>query len=209
MRDTKRRILDVSLELFSQNGFSAVSIRDICKEVHIKESSVYYHFTNKQAILNELLNQFKRQATDMMRQLEQGLESGFDPIRNHLFQKVCDAFFENYLMDEFCNKIMRLLSIEQFSSGTVQKIYDYWMFEEPLKFQSKVFAVLINAGVLPPSNSEYLAIKYYAPIYFFAQRWLFSGTLSEERKNAFRTDVYSHIQFFFEEIGGTVSWQTY
>ena len=48
---TKERILDISLQLFSQYGFSAVSIRDICGQVHIKESSVYYHFTNKRAIL--------------------------------------------------------------------------------------------------------------------------------------------------------------
>ena len=48
MNDTKQRILDVSLELFSQNGFSAVSIRDICRQVQIKESSVYYYFKSKQ-----------------------------------------------------------------------------------------------------------------------------------------------------------------
>ena len=204
MRDTKQRILDVSLELFSQNGFSSVSIRDICRKVQIKESSVYYHFTNKQAIFDELLNQFKKQATDMMCQLEQELEFNFYPIENNFYHKVCDVFFENYFMDDFCNKVMRLLSIEQFSSNTVQKIYDYWMFDEPLKFQSKVFSVLINAGVIPASDSEYLAIKYYAPIYFWAQRWLFSGPLSEERKNFFRRDAYSHIQKFFTEIGGIV-----
>ena len=45
MNETKQKILDVALDLFSQNGFSAVSIRDICKVVDIKESSVYYHFT--------------------------------------------------------------------------------------------------------------------------------------------------------------------
>ena len=43
MNETKQKILDVALDLFSQNGFSAVSIRDICKVVDIKESSVYYH----------------------------------------------------------------------------------------------------------------------------------------------------------------------
>ena len=56
---TKERILDISLQLFSQYGFSAVSIRDICGQVHIKESSVYYHFTNKRAILEELGNRFE------------------------------------------------------------------------------------------------------------------------------------------------------
>ena len=52
MNTTKERILDVSLELFSQRGYSAVSIRDICKGVGIKESSVYYHFENKQNIFD-------------------------------------------------------------------------------------------------------------------------------------------------------------
>ena len=40
MQGTKENILMVSLELFSQRGFSAVSIRDICKKVNIKESSI-------------------------------------------------------------------------------------------------------------------------------------------------------------------------
>lgn len=44
MNDTKQRILDVSLDLFSRSGFSAVSIRDICGQVQIKESSIYYYF---------------------------------------------------------------------------------------------------------------------------------------------------------------------
>lgn len=58
MNITKKKILDVSLELFSQKGYSAVAIRDICKCVEIKESSVYYHFENKQSIFDELLNNF-------------------------------------------------------------------------------------------------------------------------------------------------------
>ena len=47
--NTKEKILDVALTLFSQHGFQSVSIRDICKQVSIKESSLYYHFTNKRA----------------------------------------------------------------------------------------------------------------------------------------------------------------
>ncbi|MDE7340423.1 MAG: TetR family transcriptional regulator [Lachnospiraceae bacterium] len=31
MNETKQRILDIALNLFAQSGFSAVSIRDICK----------------------------------------------------------------------------------------------------------------------------------------------------------------------------------
>lgn len=201
MGDTKQKILNVSLDLFSQKGFSAVSIRDICAQVNIKESSVYYHFKNKQAIFNELLHHFEQVATDMMIRLEQSLSVQSCFMEKPFYQTVCDTFFENYFMDDFCNKIMRLLLIEQFDNSEVQKIYDCWMFEKPLEFQSKVFYTLMEVGILPKTDSEYLAVKYYAPIYFFAQRWLFSGDLSEEQKKSFLNAAYHHIEKFFAEMG--------
>ena len=48
MNETKEETLSVALELFSWEGYTAVTIRDICKEVNIKESPTYYHFANKQ-----------------------------------------------------------------------------------------------------------------------------------------------------------------
>ena len=200
MGDTKQKILNVSLDLFSQKGFSAVSIRDICAQVMIKESTVYYHFKNKQAIFDELLYCFEQVANNMMIRLENSLSSQSCLSEETFYQTVCDAFFENYFMDDFCNKIMRLLLIEQFSNSEVHKIYDRWMFAEPLEFQSKVFFTLMEIGIIPKSDSKYLAVKYYAPIYFFAHRWLFSGELSEEQKNSFRTAAYHHIEKFFTEM---------
>ena len=181
MNDTKQRILDVSLELFSQNGFSAVSIRDICRQVQIKESSVYYYFKSKQAIFDELLCLFENKASDMMCQLDKALAEQTFSAEQNFYQTVCDTFFERYLMDTFCNKVMRLLLIEQFSNTTIQNVYERWMFTEPLSFQSKVFSVLMQVGVIQNADSEYLAVKYYAPIYFFAQ----GGCLAEHcLKNA-------------------------
>ena len=200
MNDTKQRILNVSLELFSQSGFSAVSIRDICGLVQIRESSVYYYFKNKQAIFDELLRLFEEKSNDMMCQLDTALAEKPFSAEENFYQTVCDTFFDGYLMDSFCNKVMRLLLIEQYSSSVIQKVYDRWMFTEPLSFQSKVFAALIQMGVIRGKDSDYLAVKYYAPIQFFAQRWLFSGTLTEERKSAFRTNAYQYIQRFFNEI---------
>ena len=201
MGSTKQKILDASLELFSQNGYSAVSIRDICKQVNIKESSVYYHFKNKQAIFNEILCQFEKKASILMEQLEQMLETDHLSFEGNFFQAVCDNYFEQYLMDSFCNKVMRLLLIEQFNSKEIHKKYDYWMFEKPLKFQRNVFDLLVNSGAIKGNDCEYIAVKYYSPIYFFAQRWLFSGELSEENRAAFQTAINCHIQKFFNEIG--------
>lgn len=201
MNITKKRILDVSLELFSKKGYSAVSIRDICKYVEIKESSVYYHFENKQSVFDELLSEFSEISKEMMGQLENSLTDGQNSFSDG-FNTVANCFFEQYLMDDFCNKVMRIMLIEQFNNDDVRKLYQHWLMDEPLNFQRKIFSALMSVGMITNCDSEYLAVKYYAPIYFYAQKWLFSGELTEENKESFRTDAYKHMQMFFAEIGG-------
>ena len=138
MNNTKEKILEVALNLFSQNGFSAVSIRDICKVVQIKESSVYYHFQNKQAIFDELMIKFENEAKKMMKKLEDSFYDNVD-FNDSSFKNVCETYFEQYLMDDFCNRILRLLSIEQLDNSEIQKKYEFWVFEMPLSFQKKYF----------------------------------------------------------------------
>ncbi|MBD5093248.1 MAG: TetR/AcrR family transcriptional regulator [Subdoligranulum sp.] len=200
MQDTKENILMVSLELFSQRGFSAVSIRDICKEVNIKESSIYYHFQNKRAILEELLQRFQSTANSMMNQLDSALnDMGCSPdTLSHDMIENC--FFDRYLMDDFCNKVIRLLLIEQLDNKEAQEIYDLWLFAKPLAFQSKVFSMLMEIKMIKPADSGYMAEKYYAPIFLFAQRWLFCGPLTDARKRSFRAAIDRHLHKFFEEI---------
>lgn len=196
---TKKKILEVALNLFAKNGYSSVSIRDICKQVQIKESSIYYHFKNKQAIFDELIFQFESIATSMMTMLETSITTQ-GQFGEKSYSTVCDYFFEKYLMDGFCNKVMRLMMIEQFNNGEVRNMYNKWMFVEPLTFQSNIFQMLMEMGIIEKQDSEYLAIRYYTPIFFFAQKWLFCGELSEQSKNAFRRDAYKHIQSFFQNL---------
>lgn len=87
MSETKERILNVSLSLFSEKGYSAVSIRDICKEVEIKESSIYYHFKNKHAIFEELLSRFQNKADSMMGHLASQLTGETEPLGETKFVK--------------------------------------------------------------------------------------------------------------------------
>ncbi len=201
MSSTKEKILEISLEMFSKQGYTAVSIRDICSQVGIKESSVYYHFKNKQAIFDELLNRFSIIANEMMLQLENGLTDGNNSFYDGI-NTISDCFFEHYLMDDFCNKIMRVMLIEQLGNDDVRELYQEWMLDMPLQFQSKIFSALMKFGMIPNGDSDYYAVKYYAPIYFYAQKWLFSGELTEENKTSFRTAANKHIQMFFMEMRG-------
>ena len=53
---TKEKIVETALELFSQRGYGGVSIRDIAREVGIRESSIYNHFPGKQDRKSTRLN---------------------------------------------------------------------------------------------------------------------------------------------------------
>ena len=74
-KNTRQQVLDVALRQFSKYGFLAVSIRDICKEVGIKESTVYYHFKNKQDILDSLVHEFEETINQMTGLLTSSFES--------------------------------------------------------------------------------------------------------------------------------------
>lgn len=55
-KSTKDRIFEAAVELFSTKGFHGTSMRDLAREVGIKESSLYNHFSGKEAILKAILD---------------------------------------------------------------------------------------------------------------------------------------------------------
>ena len=51
---TREKILDVALDLFTDQGFDATSMREIAERLHITKPSIYYHFASKEEILMAL-----------------------------------------------------------------------------------------------------------------------------------------------------------
>ena len=52
--DTKERILNASLEMFSQNGYAGPNIRELTASLGLVRSSMYKHFGSKEEILDTL-----------------------------------------------------------------------------------------------------------------------------------------------------------
>ena len=48
---TRDRILDVALDLFTDQGFDGTSMREIAERLGITKPSIYYHFASKEEIL--------------------------------------------------------------------------------------------------------------------------------------------------------------
>ena len=52
--ETREKILDVALELFTSNGYDKTSLRDIAERLGITKAALYYYFERKEDILLEL-----------------------------------------------------------------------------------------------------------------------------------------------------------
>jgi AcrR family transcriptional regulator len=55
--DTRTRIQRVALELFTENGYEATSLREIAERLGVTKAALYYHFKTKDEIIDSLVNE--------------------------------------------------------------------------------------------------------------------------------------------------------
>ena len=67
---TRERILDIALELFTEQGYDKTSIRDIAERLGFTKAELYYHFKSKADILLELHLRLHALGEQMMNALE-------------------------------------------------------------------------------------------------------------------------------------------
>ncbi len=196
--DTKQKILDVSLELFSQKGFTATSVRDICKIVGVKESAIYYFFKNKKDILNTLVEKFLEINRNYMDTLSSNI-SHVSNVTSKDFLNVINHYLEDYLMDAFVNSFIRVLIIEQAYNEDLRTLFHKVLFDEPVQYQSSIFSVLMDLGYFKKNNPEYLALSFYSPILYYFQKYLIGTEITEDVKDSARKAIRTHIDFFLQQ----------
>lgn len=67
---TRERILDVALELFTAHGYDKTSLRDIAERLGITKAALYYYFARKEDILLELHLRLHRFGSEVLSKLE-------------------------------------------------------------------------------------------------------------------------------------------
>ncbi|RPJ86044.1 MAG: TetR/AcrR family transcriptional regulator [Acidobacteria bacterium] len=69
---SEQRFLDAALELFSEKGYEATSVREICEQAGITRPTLYYFFKSKEGIYRALIEDA---AAEFHEQIAQGLEA--------------------------------------------------------------------------------------------------------------------------------------
>lgn len=188
---TKEKIMDVALHMFSERGYEAVSIRDICGEVGIKESTLYYHFKNKMDILDSLIAKFKEHIEGLLIHIDE-MPSGKTKKKNAGSTDIIDSYMmDSYLFDPFCNLMIRLMMIEQFHNEEMRALYEKTMFTDPYDIYLRVFRMLATKGTFHESQVDAIVRRYHAYMTMLTYRYLLNGELTEERKKAYKKEVHA------------------
>ena len=193
--NTKEKILYNSLEMFAKSGYNAVSIRDIARTVNIKESSIYYHFKNKQDILDSIVKQYEEHINLLTDKLNTAL-SRMNNSEPFSFYAMKEYFFEQYLFDPFCNQMMRFMMIEQFHNEIMQTLYKHYLFELPEKIQTGAFVMMSRSGIMSERQARQTGRVFFNEMTTLTFRYLLNGDLTEKKKAIFCEKAFS----FFNNI---------
>lgn len=157
---TKDKIFDTALDLFSKKGYDSVSIRTIASEVGIKESSIYNHYSSKKDILMSILNYFEEyfkgnplDDENIRKLLEENPEE---------FYHQGSEMFKQQIFEEKILKIMKLIFVQMYQIDEVKEFFLREILGGSADFWSDVFEILIQKNVIGSDcNPNKLAEMYF------------------------------------------------
>lgn len=157
---TKDKIFDTALDLFSKKGYDSVSVRTIASEVGIKESSIYNHYSSKKDILMSILNYFEEYFKgnplddENIRKL---LEENPEEFYHH-----GSEMFKQQIFEEKILKIMKLIFVQMYQIDEVKEFFLREILGGSTDFWSDVFEILIQKNVIGSDcNPNKLAEMYF------------------------------------------------
>lgn len=131
---TKQFIVKTAAGIFSQKGFTAVTMKDICEACDLSRGGLYRHFGSTKEIFLEVLEQDKNDAEES---IDQAISLGLSP------KKLMEGFFQLQKNDIAYNQNRIEIAVYEFSVAYPdQKEY----LNERFHASASIFAKLIDYG---------------------------------------------------------------
>lgn len=168
--DTKQRILDKALELFSARGYDAVSVGEIAGAVGIKAPSLYNHYPNKRAIFDAIVESTAARYESHTDKLDIHVQDSgkdipvFTKITAEALTEKVRQIFDYSIHDKTISRFRRMMTIEQFRSPELGALYSRRYVDRIVVYHAGIFRSLIAAGEIRNEDPMTLAMMYVSPV---------------------------------------------
>ena len=159
--NTKERILNAALDLFSEKGFEGTNLQEIADCVGIVKSALYRHFRSKEEIWDTLVVRMTAYYEEHF-----GSDAHLPPIPDSAealaAMTVQMAGFT--IRDAQIRKVRKLLLIEQFRNAQARSLATKHFLTGLEAMFTRIFAAMMENGTLKKADPAMLAFAYTTPI---------------------------------------------
>lgn len=196
--NTKQKIFNTAVELFSQRGFKGVSIRDITRQVGIKESSLYNHYKNKDEILDVIFTYYQKEIEKMIPTESEMVElvdkhTPYEVLKEMLSKSKTHG--ENPLV----GKIYRIICMEKFKNEQARDISLNEMSNTAVRAIERVISLMIEKRVIKHVDPKLIAKEYFHVIHSLVDKINVLSSF-EMSIDQVEEDLESHLKFIYELI---------
>ena len=159
--DTKERILEAALEMFSQNSYAGTNIRELSASLGLVKSGVYKHYESKEAIWNALLDQMIAYYADHF-----GSADHLPPVPDSLeaLTRLTMRMVNVTVHDEKIAMTRKVLTLEQFRDPRARELATKHFLTGLTDMFTHIFTGMMEKGLLRKDDPAMLALAYTAPI---------------------------------------------
>ena len=202
--NTKEKIFDVSLDLFSRKGYDSVSLREIAEEVGIKKSSIYSHYPSKEAILMDIFEYLTNlfEYDELLNNDELSLSEDNEILIENpeLFYHKGSEAIRIMFSQEKNLKIWKLIFIQMHYNDAIREYFQNEILVKPLMFWEGFFSILKeNKIIKEDSNPKLLAKEYYSfPIYLLLEICAKYDDIPQSSLDNFFKEAEEHANFLLD-----------
>lgn len=200
---TKELIMDAAIDLFAKWGYDKVSIREIAREVGIRESSIYNHYKGKEELMDTIINYFITELSRMDPN-EMPMEALLEQFGAEGFMNMGAQAYLQRINTPRIAKIWRIISIELFRNDKVRTFFKSTMVEMPVAAWEQTFRRMMELGYIRQCDTRMLAQEFfYHCIYLFFDYFIISF---DETKTydifteGMLKELEPHIKFIFNSV---------
>ncbi len=200
-KNTKERIVEEALKLFSQSGYMGASMNDIAEKLGVTKAALYKHYKSKQEILDSIVETMNRMDAERVKQYEMPegkMEEVIAEYKDTAFDKIkqfTKVQFLHWTEEEFPCCFRKMLTLEQYRSPEMARLYQTYLAEGPLSYMETIFEGLTGNA----KEAKQLALDFYGPIFLLYS--VYDGT--EEKEGVVKL-LEQHMEHFSANFQRTV-----